>query len=115
MCWSAIVGLDYCLDTKKLQEWEENENLFVYQENIRIEKKKNRVDKIKKKFCLVKKIVRKLNEKGIGREKKNNFESQCGLFLSCMYWCGQCFWQAAYYLILNLSIVQTICPASIFR
>ena len=59
MCWSAIIGLDYCLDTKKLQEREENENLFVYQENIRKEKK-NRVDNIKKKFCLVKKIVRKV-------------------------------------------------------
>ena len=56
MCWSAIVGLDYCLDTKKLQEWEENENLFVYQENIRIEKKKIELIKLKRNFVWLKKL-----------------------------------------------------------
>ena len=44
MCWYAIVGLDYCLDMKKLQERKDNEILFIYQEIIRTDKK---IDKIK--------------------------------------------------------------------
>lgn len=99
-CWTILL-FGYQEIARTRRKWK----LVCLPRKYKKGKKKNRVNKIKKKFCLVKKIVRKLNEKGIGREKKSNFESSC----------GQWFWQAAYYLILNLPIVQTISCVSIFR
>ena len=47
--------------TKKLEQTNENEILFVYQEFAR--NKKKLIENIKNKFWLIENILRKLNEK----------------------------------------------------
>ena len=66
LCWFAIVGLDYYLVTKKLEQRNENDFFFFTKNLLEIKKL---FENIKNKFWLIKNILRKLKEKN--KEGKN--------------------------------------------